>query len=167
MSRDWTNFSDSMAWTLSELSERTMVTVSWSSVPTVYVQVTQTSEMLTVRTGGEDVLPDSETSGRLAAVGWEPPSTDPLGQRTWHSSLAWPPRFEQYEELARMCVAVFQDVHGVSSPAELEYRAWRDAEEPPEGVTYYEDELEPAEPHLVLPRLQITDSVSASPVRDS
>ncbi len=143
-----------------------MVTISWSAVPTVYVQFAQSDASLTVRTGGADVVPESASSGALSSMGWEPPATDPLGQRTWHASLAWPPRFEQYQRLAQLCVAVFEDVHDVSSPDELEYRAWREAEEPPEGVTYYEDELEPAEPHLVLPRLHITDSDTADPARD-
>ena len=135
-----------------------MVTISWSTVPTVYVQFAQTSESLTIRTGGEDVLPGSSRSEQLTALGWEPPSTDPSGQRTWHTSLGWPARSGEYAGLAQMCVAVLRDLNGVPSPEELEYRAWREAEEPPEGVTYYEDELEPAEPHLVFARLGITDA---------
>lgn len=157
------SFGEALASTFSELSERTMVTISWSAVPTVYLQFAQRSESLTVRTGGEDVLPGSAASGALAGLGWEPPSTDPLGQRTWHASLGWPARSGQYAGLAQMCVAVLREVNGVPSPAELEYRAWREAEEPPEGVTYDEDELEPAEPHLVFARLEITDADAARP----
>ena len=154
----WDTFSDGLAATLSELEERTTVTLSWSAVPTVYVQFSQTPEALTARTGADDVLPESAVSQQLAAQGWEPPSTDPLGQHTWHTSLGWPPRSAQYAALAKMCVGVLRDLNEVPSPKALEYRAWRDSEEPAEGAFFYEDELEPAELHLVLSRLDISDA---------
>ena len=64
--------------------------------------------------------------------------------------------------MAARCVAVLRDLHAVPSPDELEYRAWREAEPDPEGVTFYPEDLEPAEPHLVLPALGVRDAQASS-----
>ncbi|MBA8793649.1 hypothetical protein FHX74_001254 [Friedmanniella endophytica] len=157
MDEYWSDFAGRLARTLGELAERSVLTIAWASVPTIYLQFAQDEEGLTVRTGAEDVAGSAQL-GELSALGWESPETDPLGRRTWHTALGWPARSGDYDRLAQLCVRTLTDAHGVPSPDELEYRAHREGEEPPEDVVLYEEDLEQAEPHLVLDRLGITDA---------
>jgi hypothetical protein len=162
----WDALAAGLTAALPTLEERAFLLVSWSALPPVYVQFAQEAAGLRVQSGGDDVLPAQRRLGpagaeQLRAAGWSPPEDDPTGQRTWHLRLPWPARTEEYARLAESCVVLFRDVHGVPVPAELEYRAWREAEPPPEGVTFYEEDLEPYEPHLVLPDLPLRDVQSA------
>lgn len=159
----WAELAQGLADELPGLEDRTFLTIWWTSDPPVYVQLEQTATALVARTGDDDVLPPDQRlspAGRAALQedGWVVPELDPTGRRTWTRSLAWPARSAGYQRLAAACVGVLQDVHAVPSPTELEYRAWREAEPDPVGVTFYPEDLEPAEPHLVLPQLGLRDA---------
>ena len=159
----WAELAQRLADELAGFEDRTFLTMCWTSDPTVYVQLEQTALALVARTGDDDVLPPDQRlspAGRSALQedGWVVPELDPSGRRTWTCSLTWPARNEDYERLAARCVAVLRDVHAVPSPGELEYRAWREAEPDPEGVTFYPEDLEPADPHLELPGLGLRDA---------
>ena len=159
----WEQVTAGLAATLPQLEDRSVLTISWSAVPTVYVQVEQSATETVALTGADDVLgPDRSLRPTdrfvLEAAGWAAPEVDPTGRRTWRTSVPWPVRTEEYEQLAFRCVNVLRLVHGVPNPEELEYRAWRDAEPPPEHELYYEENLDPAEPHLSLPRLGLRDA---------
>lgn len=159
----WPSFQDGLADELGGLEDRTHVTLSWSSVPTVYVQLEQTDTHLVARTGADDVLPPErrlspEQRAGLENAGWVLPTADPQSRGTWSLTLPWPARAADHDRIAAACVTALRDVHQVPSPAELEYRAWRDPEPDPVGITFYPEDLEPGEPHLVLPGLGITDA---------
>jgi hypothetical protein len=159
----WESLEQGLADELPELEDRSFLTIFWAPVPMAYVQFEQSGTALTARTGADDVLPADQRLGPagctvLETGGWTVPEQDPAGKRTWTMTVGWPAGTEVYERLAARCATVLRDVHGVSSPTELEYRAWREAEPDPEGVTFYPEDLEPAEPHLVLPRLGLHDA---------
>jgi hypothetical protein len=161
----WDELVHGLVQVLPTLSDRAFLLLSSADVPTVYVQFAQTPAELVVHTGADDVLPPEHRLGevgaeRMRGLGWREPGSDPQGGRSWHTAAAWPARTAEYERLARMCVAVLRHVHQVPSPDALEYKAWREAEPPPEGVTFYTDELEPLEPHLEFPALPVRDAAA-------
>ena len=162
----WTSFEEGLATELGALDDRVVVTVSWSTTPTVYVQLEQTATQLLARSGADDVLPVEQRLGperraRLETAGWVPPEVDPQSRGTWTLAVPWPARSADHDRLAAACRTVLRDVHQVPSPAELEYRAWRHPEPDPVGVTFHPEDLEPGDPHLVLPALGITDAQAA------
>ena len=161
----WDAFGGALAGALSQLQDRSHLLVSWADVPTVYAQFAQSSTELVVVTGADDVLPPDRRLGadgaaRLQASGWSPPTAGVAG-KTWHFAVPWPARSADYRRVAGLVVEVFRDVHRVPGANALEYRGWRDAQPGPEGVTYYEEDLEPAEPHLTFPDLEIRDAQEA------
>jgi len=161
----WDGLGRGLAEVLPSLEERSHLLVSWAVVPTVFVQFWQSSLELLAQTGADDLVPAEQRMGSVAAdrmrsLGWGAPAEDAFARRMWHAGLAWPVRSVDYLRLAHMSVSVLRDVHQVPGPAVLEYQAWRDAEPPPLGITYHEENLEPREPHLVFPQLGIRDALA-------
>lgn len=161
----WDGFAEALAQVLPSLQERSYLVVSWGSVPTVYVQFAQTASQLQAKTGAGDVMPANRQIGSadtdvMRSSGWLAPEQDAGSRNTWHSVLPWPARSADYHRVAQMAVAVLRDAHRVPSPDVLEHRAWREAEPDPVGVTFYEDDLEPLEPHLEFPELRIRDGLA-------
>jgi hypothetical protein len=159
---DWDAFEVGLASALATLQANSFLLVSVAALPPIYVQFAQNDRALLAQTGADDVLPSdhrlgSEGAERLRALGWLPPDSDPSGGRTWHAQLRWPARTADYEAMAARCTQLFRDIHAVSDTDQLEYRAWREPERPPDGVTYCEEDIDPGKPHLVLPDLPIRD----------
>jgi hypothetical protein len=159
---DWNAFEAGLASPLPTVEANSVLLVSVAALPPVYVQFTRTDRSLLAQTGADDVFPSDHRLGsvgaeRLRALGWLPPDSDPSGGRTWHAELPWPGRTAGYKAMAARCTQLFRDIHAVSDPDQLEYRAWREPELPPDGVTYHEEDIDPGKPHLVLPDLPIRD----------
>jgi hypothetical protein len=164
---DWDAFNAGLAAALPTLEANAFLLVSLAALPPIYVQFTQTDRFLLAQTGADDVLPPDRRLGdvgaeRLRSAGWLPPDSDPSGGRTWHAQLRWPGRTADYEAMAARCTRLFRDVHAVTDPDQLEYRAWREPELPPEGVTYFDEDIDPGEAHLVLRDLPIHDAGDGS-----
>jgi hypothetical protein len=163
---DWDTFEQDLALALPLLAERVRLTICWSTVPPVYVQIYSAPDRLWLRTGAGDVVgfqagsTDAEES-QLDVRGWDPPATEPSGSHAWWTSLKFPAWSTDYERVASMLVGVLRDVRGVPAPTELEYRAEREAEAPPLDEDFYEENLEPAVPHLVFRQLGIRDANAA------
>ncbi len=60
----------------------------------------------------------------IAELGWREPGTSPEGTSNWWIQLEHPILTADYRRLAMMAVAGLRDGLGVSSPADLVYRAW-------------------------------------------
>lgn len=159
---DWERLVEGLTALLPQLEERMFLLISRADETTVFVQFEQLNTELLMVTGGDDLIPAAQamsTGGvaRLAASGWSPPQPGVAGY-LWHQQLAWPGRSSAYRQFAADAVGTLRDLRGVPSPRDLEYRAWREGEPPPVGITYYEEDLEPEVPHLRFPELGLDDA---------
>lgn len=154
----WAEFSARLAQTLERLGERTYLIISWAGT-NVFVQYHQAPEALQAEAVADAYLPEQHQLSfaqvdAMKSLGWIAPDIGP-GKLNWNQQLSWPARTADYRRLAEASVAVLRDVHHVPAPDELVYQAWQEAEQPPEGVTYYLEDLAPYVPRLDLPELGI------------
>jgi hypothetical protein len=122
----WGEFSAALAEQLSCFEESTVLVLVEGDRPEgPYTQMWQNPDYLWVEASSSRVLgaqlgvaEDVEQS--LADRGWTPPA----GRDNWRRGLPWPARPEAYLGLAGDIVAVWRDVFGVESPAQLRYRGF-------------------------------------------
>lgn len=155
---EWDTFTTRLTQTLAKLDERTYLVIS-AVGSNVFVQYHQTPDCLYAEAVANAYLPEQqqlgfEQVGAMRSLGWTPPDIRP-GMLNWNQQVSWPARTADYRRLADASVATLRDVHRVPSPDRLVYRAWQEAERPPEGITYQLEDLAPQVPHVDLPGLGI------------
>lgn len=154
---EWDEFGERLASTFRQVSDRVFLIIASESDPARYVQFAGQSDRLDAEGPATDVVADADESV-LGAAGWTAPST---AQPNWSSSLALPALTSEYAELAARCVVALRDAYGIESPDDLGYRAWREAEQMPEGVTWSAeqiDRLDRGVDSLELPALGLASS---------
>lgn len=120
------------------VSDRVFLIVSSRENSRVYVQFAGGADALSAEAPGVAVVAGIDEAG-LADAGWVAPS---VGQPNWSSELPLPALTSEFSVLAERCVVALRDVFGVTDPGQLVYRAWRDAEAFPQGVTLYPEQIE-------------------------
>jgi hypothetical protein len=153
---EWEEFTTRLAQTLAELDERTYVVVSAAGT-NVFVQYRQAPDALYAEAVADAFLPEQQQLSfaqvdAMKGLGWTPPDIGP-GMLNWNQQLPWPAHTADYRRLAEASVAALRDIYRVPSPDNLVYRAWQEAERPPEGVTYHLEDLAPYVPRVELPDL--------------
>ncbi|MDQ0642117.1 TY-Chap domain-containing protein [Microbacterium murale] len=135
---EWSQFGDRLAAGFRAVSERVFLIVSARDDSRIYVQFAGGSDAMDAEAPGAAVV-EGIDEAVLAAAGWAAPSA---GQPNWSFELPLPALTSEYAELAERCVVALRDVFGVTDPGQLVYRAWRDAEAFPQGVTLYPEQIE-------------------------
>ena len=154
----WTAFAEGLRTTLRDLDERTYLIITWTKA-NVFVQYAQGEDTLNAEAVADEYVPeDLELTipqvGEMTDLGWTPPTVNPAGRFNWYIDVPWPASSAAYRHVAAASVAALR-IRGVPSPDELVYKAWREPERPPEGVTFYEEDLDHGDPNLPLPALGI------------
>ncbi|MFT3888486.1 MAG: hypothetical protein QM713_10040 [Arachnia sp.] len=154
----WDGFEARLVAGLREVSERVLLVVSSKTNPYAYVQFAgEENEIYAEASGFTPVSADGAAA--LVSAGWATPG---VGQPNWESSLPMPALTSEYAELARRCVVALRDAFAVSGPDDLEYRAWREPEEAPPGVTWpleRFEELDKGENPLAIDALELPQKV--------
>lgn len=148
----WDGFEARLVAGLREVTERVLLVVSSRSNVYAYVQFAgEPNEVYAEASGFTSI--SAEAAALLATSGWATPG---VGQPNWESSLPMPALTSEYAELAHRCVVALRDAFQVSGPEDLQYRAWREPEEAPPGVTWPLErfnELDKGENPLVIESL--------------
>ncbi len=150
---DWTEFEKNLARTLRDVSDRVLLVISDAHTPR-YVQFSGQEDTVQAQCPGLDVVPDADATV-LRDSGWDMPGP---AEPNWTYWLPLPALSSEYEELAARCIRALRDAYHLASPDSLHYRAWREPELMPPGVTMYPEqiaELDPGEDPLPLPTLGI------------
>lgn len=149
---DWTGFEHGLASALRSVTERVFLIIASGADPRRYVQFAGGQQRLDAEAPGTEVVAiANETT--LSAAGWTAASFD---VPNWTSSLELPALTAEFQLLAGRCVTALRDAYGIPSPDYLWYRAWREPEQMPAGVTWSPERiarLDRGESALKLPRL--------------
>ncbi|MFC0674940.1 TY-Chap domain-containing protein [Brachybacterium hainanense] len=154
----WDELVEYLALTLYEVRERTFLIISSSRERGGYVQFAGETDRVDAEAASARFAPGIDES-RLAAAGWDAPRPEAQDLH-WSLTLPLPATLPQHREFAGRCVAALRDAHGVASPEDLVYQAWRDPEPMPDGVDLQDEELaelDPGKPRLVLPELGLRE----------
>lgn len=153
----WSEFRDRLQATLRELNDRTFVIISAPGGHGGYVQFACGPDGLSAEASGPEFTAGPATHAAddptMASAGWRSPTRP---QPNWSYELALPAVTNEYAELADRCLVALRDVFHLSDPQGLTYRAWREPEQQPPGVTWQPerfDELDPGADPLLLPSL--------------
>ena len=153
---DWTEFHERLQATLRDFTDRCYLIVS-APGDGGYVQFAAIEDELAAEASGpeftKDVAAHAADDPVMLAAGWTAPTR---AQPNWSFDLPLPALTREYAELAGRCVVALRDVFGVPDPQVLGYRAWREPEEQPPGVTWPAErfeQLDPGENPLPLPEL--------------
>lgn len=160
----WNEFRDRLRTTLLGLTDRCVLVVSAPGAGG-YVQFAADADDLTAEAAGPEFTAGSAAHAAddpaMLAAGWAAPTRS---APNWSAPLALPALTAEYEALAQRCVVALRDVYGVAAPGVLSYRAWREPESQPPGVTWSPerfDELDPGENPMPLPGLGIPAAAAA------
>lgn len=152
----WDEFRDRLAQTLRTLTPRCYLIVSASGEPG-YVQFAAGGDALQAEAAGPRFVTGPAAHAAddpaLTGAGWTAPTA---AQPNWSYELPIPALTSEYAALAGRCVVALRDVYGLAGPGVLSYRAWREPETQPAGVTWSPErfgELDPGEDPLPLPGL--------------
>ena len=150
----WDEFRDRLQATLRGLTARCLLIVS---APGGYVQFARGVDVLSAEAAGPDSVDGAAVHGPddpvMLGAGWASPTR---GQPNWSDELPLPALTGEYTALADRCVTALRDVYGATAPGVLGYRAWREPDTQPPGVTWPPerfDELDPGQDPLPLPGL--------------
>lgn len=157
MTMTWSEFRDHLQATLRELTDRTFLIVSTPSAGGGYVQFAGGADDLSAEASGpeftEGVATHAADDTTMLAAGWRAPRGP---QPNWSCELALPALTGEYTGVAERCVIALRDVFHLPDPQLLTYRAWREPERQPPGVTWQPerfDDLDPGADPLALPSL--------------
>lgn len=134
----WDAFGERLAFALRDVTDRVRLIVAVGDGPRRYVQLAAVPDRLDAEAPGVDVVADARVAV-LAAAGWVQPTAQ---QPNWSSSLERPALTVELRALADRCVVALRDGYGVASPDALRYRAWREPETMPEGVTWSQERID-------------------------
>lgn len=153
---DWDEFRTGLQATLRALTDRCVLVVA-APGRGGYVQFAAAAGELTAEAAGPQF-----TAGPAAheaddpvmlAAGWTAPTRS---GPNWSAPLRLPALTAEYAMLADRCVTALRDVYRLPGPGALSYRAWREPEPQPSGVSWTAeriDRLDPGENPLELPLL--------------
>lgn len=154
---DWETFTKHLQDTLPRLTDRCFLVITTpSGVP--YIQFAASSNTLTAEASGPAFTTPATTlhasdDPTMLAAGWNPPTP---ATPNWSQTIPLPALSQEFAALAEQCMTALRDTHRVDSPHLLSYRAWREPEYQPAGVTWEPkrfDQLDPGENFLRLPTL--------------
>lgn len=134
----WSDFGDRLQCALREVTDRTVLIVAApAELGGGYVQFICVEDLLVAEASGPEFVTAVATHTAdqpiMLAAGWSAPTR---AQPNWSFALALPALTAEYAELAGRCVAALRDVFGIAEPESLTYRAWREPEQQPPGVTW-------------------------------
>lgn len=153
---EWPQFEANLALALRALTPRCVLVVA-AHERGGYVQFHVTDQRLSAEASGpkytEGPAQHAADDATMLASGWAEPTPS---QPNWTSELPLPALTTEYAALAGRCVVALRDVFHLEAPQVLSYRAWREPETQPPGVTWEPerfDQLDPGEDPLLLPML--------------
>lgn len=153
---DWSEFSRHLRVTLPRITDRCFLVIA-DPIDNGYVQFAGSDDLLDAEAAGPEFVTGDAAHGvddeRMRALGWATPSRS---QPNWSCTIPLPALSTEFGVLAERCTAALRDVHHVDGPDVLSYRAWREREVQPPGVTWPAerfDQLDPGENPLLLPSL--------------
>ena len=148
----WTEFHDRLRATLRALTDRSCLVVA-SPDDSGFLQFSVLDDVLCVEVSGRRFDASDGSDPAMAAAGWLPPTAL---HPQWSVVLSLPALTSEYADLAERCVVALRDVVGIEDPSVLSYRAWRDPDTQPSGVTWSPERvaaLDRGENPLPLPHL--------------
>ncbi|MGB4957018.1 MAG: hypothetical protein WBO49_01055 [Candidatus Saccharimonas sp.] len=153
---DWSIFTSNLARTLPKITERCYVIIAGPEKMGGYVQFYADEDTLHAEAAAPEFVSNkaahTSDSPEMLAAGWEAPTSLDLN---WHQTLPLPALSSEFTQLAAQCGVALRDVYHLE-PANLQYKAWREAEQQPPGVTWQPEQferLDPGDPQLELPNL--------------
>lgn len=155
---DWNDFQSRLHRTLRDVTDRCFLIVG-AVGDGGYVQFSGLADTLSAEASGPEFVagPATHTTDdpTMLAAGWTAPTRS---QPNWSAELTLPALTSEYAALADRCVIALRDVFHITGPADLGYRAWREPELQPPGVTWQPerfDALDPGENPLPMPELGV------------
>ncbi len=128
----WNDYRGRLVEAFRATHDRVVVIISSAADPKRYVQFACQSGVLDAEAPGADVVADAKEQ-IMADAGWSAPGA---AQPNWTSSLELPALTTEYKALADRCIAALRHSYGIARPSDLVYRAWREPEQMPAGVTW-------------------------------
>ncbi|WP_157163385.1 DUF6301 family protein [Nocardia aobensis] len=125
----WDEFGSALAEELAALPVGALVVIDERGESGRYVQFVHVddnlyAELMSDRNPALTQVQAPEQCQLIAGLGWRAPGTSPEGNPNWWTELKCPIRTADYRRLAGMAVSGLRDGLGMSSPADLTYRAW-------------------------------------------
>lgn len=149
----WNEFEVHLARGLRSVSDRVYLIIRSATDKARHVQFAAEGDRLDAQASGAALVADAN-EGALRDAGWQSPTH---GEYHWESPLRVPALTAEFRELARRCVIALRDAHGISSPNDLVYTAWRDAEirTDAHGSGTHQSELDRGDLDLQIPALNL------------
>ncbi len=155
---DWSEFTTNLARTLPAITDRSYLIISGPEETDGYVQFFADENSLNAEAAAPEFVAGkaahSVDAPAMLAAGWAAPTSLDLN---WHQTLPLPALSSEFATLAAQCCVALREVYHLD-PATLRYKAWREPEQQPAGVTWQPeqfDRLDPGEPDMQLPALGI------------
>ncbi len=162
---DWEAFTTKLQATLPSITDRCFLVIS-APAGTSYVQFAANSNELTAEVAGPEFATDlaahNADSPAMLAAGWSAPTA---ASPNWSQTIPLPALSGEFAALAEQCTVALRDTHHIESPDVLRYRAWREPEYQPAGVTWQPErfeQLDPGENPLSLPMLGLLQADTSS-----
>lgn len=158
---NWETFTANLARTLPHITERCYLIIAGPEDAGGYIQFFADDSILHAEAAAPEFVEGSAAhaadSPAMLAAHWEAPTALDLN---WHQTLPLPALSSEYTQLATQCSVALRDVYHLD-PTALQYKAWREPEEQPPGVTWQPEQfeqLDPGENPLELPSLGVARS---------
>lgn len=148
----WQSFTERLVSTFRGLSARSLLIISAREDQLRYVQFAGDNDRIYAEASGA-YAHTPESASRLLAVGWTSPT---IAAPNWSTTLRLPALTTEYTAFAEKNVLALASAFDVVSPDEVVYKAWREPEPFPRGVTLSDAqiaELDPGENPLLIPSL--------------
>ncbi len=150
-----------MARTLPKITDRCYLIIAGPEKTSGYVQFVADDNTLYAEAAAPEFVSGNASHTRNApemlAAGWETPTPPDLN---WHQTYPLPALSSEFTQLANRCCVALRDVYNLE-PDVLRYKAWREAEQQPLGVTWQPEQFERLDrgnPRVELPTLGILQS---------
>jgi hypothetical protein len=152
----WDEFTNALQQTLPKITERCYLIIAGPEDEGGYVQFFADKDTLHAEAAAPQFVSAKAEhdvdNPELLAAGWQAPTALDFN---WHQSLPLPALSTEFAALAARCCVALRDVYQLK-PTDLEYKAWREPEEQPPGVTWQQeqfDQLDPGEKSMAHPTL--------------
>lgn len=154
----WTDLTSELTSAFRDVTDRVFLIIASEADPARYVQFAGRVDRLDAEAPSVDVVANADVAV-LESAGWAAPTA---AQPNWSSSVRIPALTTEYEALAVRCVAALRDAYGIASPADLGYRAWREAEILPPDVEWSEERIAQSDQGESSLRIAALSSLAAS-----
>lgn len=159
----WDDFTRALQRTLPQITERCYLIIAGQEDTDGYVQFFADENTLHAEAAAPHFVSGRATHNvdepKLIDAGWQPPTALDLN---WHQTVALPALSSEFFALAVQCCVALRDVYQLT-PTDLQYKAWREPEQQPPGVTWQPQQFEQLDPGanpLLLPSLGISQEQS-------